>query len=75
MNNNGGRTDYYNIPHGADTLQDLIEHKEMDFALGNIFKAVYRLGECSHSDQLRDINKIIYFAERKKADIIKKQLE
>ena len=63
--NNGGSTDYYKLPISAKDLQDLIEHKNMDFALGNIFKACYRLGECSHSEAIRDLNKIIWFAERK----------
>ena len=31
---------------------------------GNIFKAVYRLGNCTHSDAIRDLNKIIWFVER-----------
>lgn len=63
--NNGGSTDYYKLPINAKDLQDLIEYKDMDFALGNIFKACYRLGECSHSEAIRDLNKIIWFAERK----------
>jgi len=62
--NNGGSTDYYKLPSKAVDLQDLIEAKEMSFALGNIFKAVYRLGSQTHSSSERDLNKIIYFAER-----------
>ena len=69
--NNGGSTNYYDLPPLAKDLQDLIEHKNMDFAIGNIFKACYRLGECSHSDALRDVNKIIWFAERKKQQLLK----
>lgn len=64
VENNGGSTNYYKVPEGAKDLQDLIEHKNMNFALGNIFKAVYRLGECEHSEVERDLNKIIWFAER-----------
>ena len=66
MKNNGGETDYYDIPEGATTLQDLIEHKNMNFAQGNIFKAAYRLGE---KGTIYDLNKIIYFAERLKNQI------
>jgi len=63
----GGSTpDQYGLPEGASELQDLIEYREMNFALGNIFKACYRLGQCSHSDARRDLNKIIWFAEREK---------
>jgi hypothetical protein len=62
--NNGGSTDYYKIPPGSIDLQDLIEYKNMDFSLGNIFKACYRIGSDNHSSNERDLNKIIYFANR-----------
>lgn len=62
--NNGGSTDYYKVPEGARTLADLIEHKNMNFALGNIFKACYRLGEKSSATAVYDLNKIIYYAQR-----------
>lgn len=62
--NNGGSTDYYKLPAGATELQDLIEYKNMSFSVGNIFKAAYRLGNCKHSDKVRDLNKIIWFAKR-----------
>ena len=65
--NNGGSTDYYQLPKGATELQDLIEHKDMNFAQGNMFKAIYRMGDCSHSDAVRDLNKIIWYAGREKA--------
>ena len=67
VKSDGGSTDYYRIPTGAADLLDLIEHKKMDFAIGNIFKACYRLGEKEGTDLLYDLNKIIFFAERKKA--------
>ena len=61
----GGSTpDQYGLPIGAKELQDLIEYRDMNFAVGNIFKACYRLGFCSHSDAQRDLRKIIWFAER-----------
>jgi hypothetical protein len=62
----GGSTSYYEIPDGATELNDLIEAMGMCFALGNIFKACYRLGEKADTDLLYDINKIIFFAERLK---------
>ena len=62
--NNGGDTDYYLVPPTTKTLQDLIEFKNMNFSLGNIFKAVYRLNDNHHSDQVRELNKIIWFANR-----------
>lgn len=63
----GGSTDYYRLPKGATELNDLIEHKRMSFALGNIFKACYRFGEKDAASRMYDLNKIIYFAERLKA--------
>lgn len=62
-NNNGGDTDYYKVPSGASMLQDLIEYKNMSWNQANIFKAAYRLGD-SHSSVERDLNKIIWFANR-----------
>ena len=62
-NNNGGDTDYYKVPFGASMLQDLIEYKDMSWNQANIFKAAYRLGD-SHSSVERDLNKIIWFANR-----------
>jgi hypothetical protein len=61
----GGSTpSQYAIPEDAENLQDLIEHRNMNFAMGNMFKAIYRFGNCEHSDPLRDLNKIIWFANR-----------
>ncbi|MGL5050675.1 MAG: hypothetical protein ACRC6E_08645, partial [Fusobacteriaceae bacterium] len=65
--NNGGSTDYYSVPMNAKDLQDLIEYKEMNFSIGNIFKACYRMGACGHSDRVRDLNKIVWFAQRELA--------
>lgn len=63
----GGSTSYYELPASATELNDLIEHKQMSFALGNIFKACYRFGEKDAASRLYDLNKIIYFAGRLKA--------
>lgn len=63
--NNGGDTDYYRIPSDATMLQDLIEFKSMSWNQANIFKAAYRLGDPqTHSSMERDLNKIIWFAQR-----------
>lgn len=68
----GGSTpSQYGLPDGAKELQDLIEYRHMNFALGNIFKACYRRGTCSHSDELRDMRKIKWFAEREIARLEK----
>lgn len=62
--NHGGSTDYYKLPAGAADLMDLIEARGMNFAVGNIFKAAWRLGQKPGADAIYDLNKIIYFAER-----------
>ena len=62
--NNGGDTDYYLTPKDNKTLQDLIEYKNMNFSQGNIIKAIYRMNDYSHSDAERDLNKIIWYAQR-----------
>lgn len=62
--NNGGSTDYYKIPDGTKDLQDIIEYKDMSFSQGNIIKAIFRANSCGHSDYERDLNKIIWFAQR-----------
>ena len=61
---NGGDAEYYKLPEGAKELQDLIEYKDMNYSIGNIFKACYRLGEKHHSSKKRDLEKIIFFANR-----------
>lgn len=60
----GSSTDYYKFPKGYDDLIDLIEFKNMNFAIGNIFKACFRLGEKAGTDRAYDLRKIIFFAER-----------
>jgi hypothetical protein len=62
----GSHADYYVLPEGATELNDLIEARGMSFARGNIFKAVYRLGEKQGVDVEYDLNKIILFAQRLK---------
>ena len=65
----GGSTpSQYGIPANTKELQDLIEYREMNFALGNIFKACYRIG--TKNDNLYEINKILWFANRLKNSII-----
>jgi len=62
---NGGSTpSQYALPSKSLDLQDLIEYKEMSFAQANIFKACYRLG--TKNNDLYEINKILWFANRLK---------
>lgn len=66
----GGSTpSQYGLPEGAKELQDLIEHREMNFAMGNIFKACYRQKDVG--DPLYDIRKIIWFAKREEARLMR----
>jgi len=55
---------YYQLPEGAAEMQDLIEHLNMNFAQGNIFKAIYRLGRKEGTTDIYDLNKIIWYAQR-----------
>lgn len=70
IRSNGGSTPHqYSIPSDAKELQDLIEYRNMNFAVGNIFKACYRMGYKEGADELYDLNKIIFFAKREKKRI------
>lgn len=60
----GGPSEYYDFPEGCNTLNDLIEHKGMSFAQGNIFKAAYRLGNKQGISLEYDLKKIKYYADR-----------
>ena len=73
VKSDGGSTSYYELPSSAKELNDLIEYKNMNFALGNIFKACYRFGEKDGAEKIYDLNKIIYFAERLKTMVEKGQ--
>lgn len=62
--NNGGSTDYYKFDPKWKEVSDIIEGKNMGFNIGNVFKSCFRLGGEHHSSRERDLNKIIYFAQR-----------
>ena len=64
VKSDGGSSTYYFLPKGATELNDLIEHRAMSFARGNMFKALYRLGEKEGVDVLYDINKMELFLGR-----------
>ena len=59
----GSTAPYYELPAGAAQLQDLISHRNMNAQMGEIFRATYRYGLASHSDQLRDAKKIKFYIE------------
>ena len=64
VKSDGWSTSYYELPRGASELQDLIEQRQMNFSVGNIFKAAYRLGRKDGATTLYDLNKIRWYAER-----------
>ena len=59
----GSTASYYELPDGAAELQDLISYKNMNSQIGEIFRAAYRYGESSHSDELRDAKKIKFYID------------
>lgn len=64
QSSDGGSTSYYQLPEGATELFDLINHRNMNFSVGNIFKACYRMGEKEGIDDIYDLKKIIFMAEQ-----------
>lgn len=66
----GSSADYYELPEGAEELQDLISHCDMNAQLGEIFRACYRYGKDHHSTKLRDINKILFYAQAERERLL-----
>lgn len=75
--NNGGKTDYYKIDTGWKMAQDIIEARNMNFSQGNIFKSsfTFNLGRHNATNYERELNKIIYFANRELQRIKKENNE
>lgn len=59
----GSTASYYELPPGATQLQDLISHRNLNAQDGEIFRAIYRKGLCSHSNPLREAKKVLYYAQ------------
>lgn len=58
----GSTASYYELPDGARELQDLISDRNMNAQIGEIFRECYRYGRASHSDEMRGIKKILFYA-------------
>jgi hypothetical protein len=58
----GSTANYYQLPNGAKELQDLISDKNMNAQIGEVFRECYRYGKASHSDEMRGIKKILFYA-------------
>ena len=63
-----------------DTLNDLIESKQMEFWRGDAFKALYGLegrilksGKDEVSAELRELNKVVYYCNRRIASLTKEK--
>jgi len=72
VTSDGSTASYYELPSYAEELQDLISYKRMNAQMGEIFRATYRYGEVAHSDQKRDIKKILFYA---KAELSRLEME
>ena len=59
----GGSSDYYDLPFRSESLQDVIEGKDMNWSQANIFKAAYRWDEKPNLEY--NLEKIIWFATDK----------
>lgn len=73
--NNGGSTDYYKFHPAWTDCQDVIEARSMNFSQGNIFKVAFcfNVGRHSAVTYERELNKIIWFAQRE-LDRLQKEL-
>lgn len=63
IKSDGSTASYYELPANAKELQDLISHRNMNAQDGEIFRAIYRKGLASHSDELRDAKKVLFYAK------------
>jgi hypothetical protein len=59
----GSTASYYELPDGSTELQDLISAKNMNAQIGEIFRECYRYGQASHSDEIRGVKKILFYAK------------
>jgi hypothetical protein len=64
--NNGGKTDYYQLPEGIRDFDDFAEFRKLNgnqFNIGKVFWT-FNTGRHSGTDYARDLNKIIHYANR-----------
>ena len=57
----GTTADYYELPEQAKELYELINYKNMSGNVAEAFRSLYRMGESSHSDNIRDLKKVICY--------------
>jgi hypothetical protein len=73
MKSDGSSASYYILPPNVLQLQDLISHRNMNAQIGEIFRECYRYGIASHSDELRGIKKILFYAQAELERLEKEQ--
>lgn len=64
VKSDGGSTSYYQLPKDAKEIQDLVEFRNMNYSVANIFTSAYRLGQKDGVTDEYDLNKIVWFAQR-----------
>lgn len=71
--NNGGTTDYYKLDPKWKDVIDIIESRDLNYSQGNILKVGMTLNTGRHegTDYERELNKVIFFANREKERIKK----
>jgi len=60
----GGGKNYYDLPKGATQLLDLIEERNMNGNIKDIFKACYRLGLKEGVSEEYDLKKMVLYSVR-----------
>ena len=58
----GATATYYELPPWAIELADLIRYKKMNGSQAEMFRALYRRNEASHSDERRQARKLLAYA-------------
>lgn len=64
--NNGGKTDYYQLPEWIKDFDDFAEWRGLNGFQFNMGKAMWTFNAERHSgtNAVRDLNKIIHYAQR-----------
>lgn len=65
--NFGGKTDYDQVFDGCNDVDDYCSKYNVNFFIGNIIKAAVRLDTKDDGENaIRDLNKILHYAEKEK---------
>ena len=69
--NTGGTSSWYELPEGAKQLQDLIEYRNMNGNIKDIFKSCYRAGQKEGVSEEYDARKRAYYSLRELGRLLK----